>query len=195
MSSQQPAQDPVHAGKGLRARLGESGWTRTRAVLSLGMVLGLGAVGTMAAWTDQATATTGVFSTSSMQMKVDGKTSTHEFAALAQQFEYVDQTFAGNIAVENTGTQNFAWEVAGAVTDDPDGRHAGIAQNLQVTVFDGSAIGDSTCDGNDITGQARTLDVDAEPDVVCVQIGLDDYGTHDRFKIGTLGLEFTAVGQ
>ncbi|NKX08478.1 hypothetical protein GS944_16150 [Rhodococcus hoagii] len=32
-------------------------WTRTRAVLSLGMVLGLGAVGTMAAWSGSATAT------------------------------------------------------------------------------------------------------------------------------------------
>ncbi|NKU63947.1 hypothetical protein GS891_12655 [Rhodococcus hoagii] len=37
--------------------------SRTRAVASLGIVLGLGAIGTLAAWSDTATATSGVFST------------------------------------------------------------------------------------------------------------------------------------
>src|SRR5699024_763587 len=118
MSSQQPAQDPVHAGKGLRARLGESGWTRTRAVLSLGMVLGLGAVGTMAAWTDQATATTGVFSTSSMQMKVDGQGASTAVTQLAAGDLMPGSTTAAMIEVSNTGTVPFTFTATAAAQGD-----------------------------------------------------------------------------
>lgn len=68
MSSPTPTRSPVAR---LRGHLGETGWTRTRAVLSLGMVFGLGAVGTMAAWSDTATATTGMFSTSSVNVQMN----------------------------------------------------------------------------------------------------------------------------
>ena len=43
---------------------------------------GLGAVGTMAAWSDSATATTGMFSTSSVQLKVDNQRPAHQFTEL-----------------------------------------------------------------------------------------------------------------
>ncbi|NKW63306.1 hypothetical protein GS937_02055 [Rhodococcus hoagii] len=46
--------------------------SRTRAVASLGIVLGLGAIGTLAAWSDTATATSGVFSTGSVSLTLNG---------------------------------------------------------------------------------------------------------------------------
>ncbi|SNT01606.1 SipW-dependent-type signal peptide-containing protein [Rhodococcoides kyotonense] len=46
--------------------------TRVRALLSLGMVLGLGAVGTLAAWSQTATATSGVFTTGLFNVKLSG---------------------------------------------------------------------------------------------------------------------------
>ncbi|WP_027503677.1 SipW-dependent-type signal peptide-containing protein, partial [Rhodococcus sp. UNC363MFTsu5.1] len=40
---------------------------------SLGIVLGLGAIGTLAAWSDTATATSGVFSTGSIDLQLNGQ--------------------------------------------------------------------------------------------------------------------------
>lgn len=54
-------------------RMSETAWIRTRAVLSLGMVLGLGAVGTMAAWSGSTTATSGMFSTGSIRLELNGQ--------------------------------------------------------------------------------------------------------------------------
>lgn len=82
MSTEQKSGGGARLGARMRSRLGETGWIRTRAVLSLGMVLGLGAVGTMAAWSDSATATTGMFSTSSVQLKVDNQRPAHQFTEL-----------------------------------------------------------------------------------------------------------------
>ena len=82
MSTEQKSGGDARLGARVRSRLGETGWIRTRAVLSLGMVLGLGAVGTMAAWSDSATATTGMFSTSSVQLKVDNQRPAHQFTEL-----------------------------------------------------------------------------------------------------------------
>lgn len=47
-----------------------SGSGRIRAILSLGIVLGLGAVSTMAAWSDSATVKGGTFTTGTLDMKV-----------------------------------------------------------------------------------------------------------------------------
>lgn len=174
------------------ARLGQTGWTRTRAVLSVGMVLGLGAVGTMATWTDSATATSGTFSVTSMKMVVDGKTGGHQFAALNKQFTAVSQTFAGNVTVGNVGTQAFGWTVTSSVNDDPS--FAGLSSNLWVKLFDGDASPNgASCGGAEITG-ARTLTA-GQSDAVCVQVGLTAFGAANRFKIGTLGLDFVADGQ
>ncbi|MBY4129697.1 hypothetical protein HQO83_14965 [Rhodococcus fascians] len=43
---------------------------RARAIMSIGIVLGLGAVGTLAAWSDTATATSGTFTTGRLDIKV-----------------------------------------------------------------------------------------------------------------------------
>lgn len=43
---------------------------RARAFMSIGIVLGLGAVGTLAAWSDTATATSGTFTTGRLDIKV-----------------------------------------------------------------------------------------------------------------------------
>lgn len=45
---------------------------RLRALMSLGMVLGLGAMGTLAVWSTSATATSGEFVTGSVDIKLDG---------------------------------------------------------------------------------------------------------------------------
>ena len=55
---------------------------KVRATLATGVVLGLGSVGTMAAWSESVEATSGVFSTSSVNITVDGQDAI-EFASLS----------------------------------------------------------------------------------------------------------------
>lgn len=182
MSSQQPAQSPVRAVTGLHARLGESGWTRTRAVLSLGMVLGLGAVGTMAAWTDQATATTGVFSTSSMQMKVDGQGASTAVTQLAAGDLMPRSSTAAMIDVSNTGTVPFTFTATATAQGD-----AQWAQSLTLEAFAGGTVDGDKCSGgteigsttlaagseNTLIGTGQALDAEAEQPV-CLQVDVGD---------------------
>ncbi|WP_338150689.1 signal peptidase I [Rhodococcus qingshengii] len=116
MSTEQKSGGDARLGARMRSRLGETGWIRTRAVLSLGMVLGLGAVGTMAAWSDSATATTGMFSTSSVQLKVDNQRPAHQFTELKRNSMLPGQSEAGALTVQNTGTANFQWAVSATAT-------------------------------------------------------------------------------
>ncbi len=46
--------------------------TRVRALLSIGMVFGLGAVGTLAYWTDSATLAAGTFTSGTLDIKLNG---------------------------------------------------------------------------------------------------------------------------
>src|SRR5690554_712517 len=58
----------------------ESRWTRMRAVSALGMIFGLGAVGTTATWSQTVTAETGLFSTGSVDLKINGASPSFSFA-------------------------------------------------------------------------------------------------------------------
>ena len=60
--------------RGLRSR-------RTRALLSMGVVLGLGSVTTLAYWTDSATLTGGSFASGTIDLKLDGSTTTRRASA------------------------------------------------------------------------------------------------------------------
>ncbi|MCJ0901933.1 SipW-dependent-type signal peptide-containing protein [Rhodococcus sp. ARC_M6] len=189
MSNNQQSRDNARFGSGMRGRLGETGWTRARAVLSLGMVLGLGGVGTMAAWSDSATATTGVFSTSSVQMKVNDQRPTAVYAALAKSSMRLGESTAGQVKVQNTGTINFNWVVAKAFTGPAD-----LVDKLTMSVHKTGANSGGACTGAVISGAGGTLAAGAE-ETVCIQVKLaSDAGINARFKIAQLGFNFTAEG-
>lgn len=56
----------------LRSHLTGAIGVRLRAILALGMVLGLGAVGTLALWSNSAVATSGTFATGTVDVRVNG---------------------------------------------------------------------------------------------------------------------------
>ncbi|GAA4806091.1 SipW-dependent-type signal peptide-containing protein [Tomitella cavernea] len=167
----------------MRRRSHGAGWTRTRAVLSLGMVLGLGAVGTMASWTDSASATTGSFTVATsdvLEMKVDGQHPAYDFAALTASGLMPGDTTAAALQVQNTGDLDFRFTAEASATGD-----AGIAGFLAVTAYDGAVSGD-TCTGTPI-GTATGLSGSAQPlittaqavafgamQTVCLQVTLAD---------------------
>lgn len=198
MSTDQQSRGDAHLGARMRNRLGETGWTRTRAVLSLGMVLGLGAVGTMAAWSDSATATTGMFSTAAIQMKIDGQRPTASFTQLTESSMMRGQSTAGELSVENTGTIDFQWAVSASSTGS-----TALLDKLKVSLHETAANDGSTC-GGPIIGQQHVLssnpnlasgrDLTAGTSVpVCIQVTVDaNAGKDVRFKIADIGFNFTA---
>ena len=117
--------------------------SRTRAVASLGIVLGLGAIGTLAAWTDTATATSGVFSTGSVDLKLNGdpgNPTAYNFATLTKSNMMPGNSVAATLPVQNAGVGSFTYTMAAAATTSP------LAPFLKVTVSTGTSNG-TVCSG------------------------------------------------
>ncbi|WP_336793970.1 SipW-dependent-type signal peptide-containing protein [Gordonia malaquae] len=145
----------------LRGRLGETGWTRARAIASLGMVFGLGAVGTMAAWSDTATATTGMFTTNSIniQMKVNDNRPIYNFTSLKKINMARGATTSGVLEVKNTGSHPFTYVMSVDTANNGTATYgsasaAVFAQNLLVTVSKGGTKSGDTCTGGTTLGTA-----------------------------------------
>lgn len=199
MPTQQKSGGDVRLGARMRGRIGETGWNRARAVLSLGMVLGLGAVGTLAAWTDSATATTGMFSTSSILLEVDDQHPAHVFTALKRNSMMPGDSVAASLKVENAGTLNFTWAVSAVATGSP-----ALIGKLKVALHQTAANNGTTCSGPIISAAqpftpgptlatGRPLAVGTS-EQVCVKVTVDpSAGLTERFKIANLGFNFTAV--
>lgn len=172
------------AALGSRVRTALTG-TRTRAVLSLGIVVGLGAVGTLAAWTDSATATTGMFSTGSIILKLDGNRTTHAFTTLTKTGMLPGDSVAQMLPVTNNGSTNFAY-VAKVTASGP----TELASMLDVKVFAGGTANGTACSGGTAAGSAtmvtgtsvdliaaRTLAATTGTDNLCFQVSLKPTAT------------------
>ncbi|WP_412475346.1 SipW-dependent-type signal peptide-containing protein [Gordonia sp. LUNF6] len=189
MSSSNETHDRERSGSRLRGRLGDTGWTRARAIASLGMVFGLGAVGTMAAWSDTATATTGMFSTSAVniEMKLNGQRPNYAFAALSKINLARGATTAGVLPVQNTGSDDFKYTMKALVADAGTATYgsadaATFADNLTIEIRSGGTSDGSTCSGGtqilapqklsigtvDMITAARQVNVSAADDL-CIQ--------------------------
>lgn len=126
--------------------------TKIRAILSLGMALGLGAVGTLAAWSDTASATSGAFVIGSVDMKVNGGDS-YAFTTLGMTGMTPGSSKAAMLTVSNTGSL--------AVTYLAKASSPGIlAPYLRVSVHaGGSATNTSTtgtCSSTTVVGTTVT---------------------------------------
>ncbi|MCA1004677.1 SipW-dependent-type signal peptide-containing protein [Rhodococcus hoagii] len=191
-------------------RMGKSAWTRTRAVLSLGMVFGLGAVGTMAAWSSSATATTGVFSVGSIpiEMKVNDDRPNAAFTTLAATGLMPLETTAATLVVKNTGPGSFTYTAKASATGD-----AGMAGFLTLTAFSGATVAGTgnakTCSNGSNIGSttlavgtskplittARALGGSAPSETLCFQIQLSGGVTKaTNGKSATAIIEFNAIG-
>lgn len=121
---------------------------RIRALLAAGMVFGLGAVGTLAAWTDESTATA-TFSAGTLDLKLgtapEGPfTDSVALTSLDMASMYPGASKAGMISVSNSGTVPLAYTLAGTATGD-------LGAALTVSVFAGGAATNDastgTCSG------------------------------------------------
>ena len=107
---------------------------RIRALLAAGMVLGLGVVGTLAAWTDESTATA-TFSAGTLDLELgtvpEGPfTDTVALTTLDMPAMYPGVSNAGMVSVSNSGTVPLGYTLAGTATGD-------LGAALTVSVYSG----------------------------------------------------------
>ncbi|WP_458111601.1 CalY family protein [Arthrobacter sp. R1-13] len=121
---------------------------RIRALLAAGMVLGLGAVGTLAAWTDESTATA-TFSAGTLDLKLSTVpqgpfTDTVALTTLDMPAMYPGVSKAGMVSVSNSGTVPLAYTLTGAASGE-------LGAALKVSVYLGgtatNVASTGTCSG------------------------------------------------
>lgn len=164
---------------------------RLRAVLALGTVLGLGSVGTLAAWSTSTTTTSGDFVTGNVDITVNGTegTPTPTAISLTPNTFVPGQSRATIVTVRNAGSIGFDYTTAVAVTGT-------LGANLVATIRPGATIAaDGTCPGTAVvTGTARRTARGAS-DSLCVQLTLSSTApTTAQGQTGTATLTFTATG-
>ncbi|MFC8527452.1 TasA family protein [Nocardia sp. NPDC057227] len=115
---------------------------RVRALLTLGIVLGLGTAGTLAAWSDSATATSGTFSIGTLDLRVDD---TKELAlpALALTGMLPGESVAAQLTAQNRGTIPLTYTMAAST---PAGS-AALAGYLQISIHPGGAASNAAANG------------------------------------------------
>lgn len=94
---------------------------RTRAIMSIGIVLGLGAVGTLAAWSDTSSATSGAFTTGTIDIKVGDPAVDNNPTTFATTLTKTDilpgQTVSAPLQVTNSGTVGFTYTIAASTNN------------------------------------------------------------------------------
>lgn len=132
----------------------ESAWTRARAVTALGMVFGLGAVGTMAQWSQTVTAETGLFSTATIDLTINDEATSVSLPAATNLAR--GGTAAGMINLQNNGdlglTYTMDLAVATLTTQQGSagferGNAEKLRQNMTLTIREDGTLSGSTCTG------------------------------------------------
>lgn len=127
---------------------------RARAIMSIGIVLGLGAVGTLAAWSDSATATSGVFTTGSIDIKlgdpapgVDNNPNAFS-TALKNEAIVPGNVVSAPLLVRNSGTVPFNYTLSVVASN------TGIGALLNSSVFAAATCGGTAL--STVTGLGTT---------------------------------------
>ncbi|MEV0948920.1 SipW-dependent-type signal peptide-containing protein, partial [Rhodococcus sp. NPDC049939] len=157
---------------------------RPRAIASLGIVLGLGAFGTLAAWSDTATATSGVFSTGSIDLQIDGQQANpdaYAFTAWSKSGLYPGERSSAKLPIQNTGSTPLNYTVTATASSSD------MAPYMVFVLKDGEPNGESgnRCSGENLgpvvwMEKGGTVDAITEPrtlqpgesEYVCFQIRL-----------------------
>lgn len=187
---------------------------RTRALLSLGLLVGFGSIGTFAFWTDTAQVNTGSISSGKMDLQFD----TGGAAGTGTAYSRSNITWSGlapnerkafNLQVNNVGNPPFTYTATATRGATPAWTFVGTP--ITVQFFTGTAVADTTypqqdsCNGAPI-GAVQNVDgtnksVITTPrqlaaganENVCIVIGLASSATNDnQGKTGSIALDFTA---
>lgn len=126
---------------------------QVRVLLAACGVLGIGAVGTLAAWTDQSTATSGTFSTGSIDLKLGNPAVDNNPPAFRTSFTLTNMrpgdAVSSTLQVNNSGSLPFTYTISGTATNNGAGSdQLGAAMTVQI-------YAGSTCSGTVLNSPAR----------------------------------------
>ncbi|MFI8569289.1 SipW-dependent-type signal peptide-containing protein [Rhodococcus sp. NPDC078407] len=119
---------------------------RARAVMSIGIVLGLGAVGTLAAWSDTATATSGVFTTGKLDIKLGDAPGVDNDPVAFSTTLANPAIFPGDTVAAGLLVSNASGSVANAYTISVVANNADLGNRLSSSVHTGVPTGNA-CSG------------------------------------------------
>lgn len=125
--------------------------TRVRALLSIGMVFGLGAVGTLAYWTDSATLAGGTFTAGKLDIKLGTPAVDNNPPQFTTDFAMTNLQPGGPakaavVTVRNTGSVDFVYSVSGLATNTGAGVLASVL-NFKVVPGGALNVGATDCTG------------------------------------------------
>lgn len=129
-----------------------------RILLSLGMVVGVGATGTFAAWTDSVTVTGTSITAGTIDLKVNNLDTVTGYTTMNISNMVPGNTTAGVLTVKNAGTAPLKYYLD-ASTTNADGKGLGAALTAKVT-GDSAVTGSSpsaTCAGSALSGSSTAF--------------------------------------
>lgn len=155
---------------------------RLRAILSLGIVLGFGAVSTTAYWTDEARVTGGTFQAGTIDIAVGNPPVDNDPPAFTTAFAMSNMVPGSSqdapLRVTNAGTVPFTFQVDGSATNSGGGNNQ-LGAALRISVF-------GAHDGTVCTGSALVTDVPANGSLLPTQAALAVDGTRELCFRATL---------
>ncbi len=178
---------------------------RIRALLALGVVLGLGSVTTGAYWTDDATITGITISSGKLDLKVDGLDNVTGYTSLNISSMVPGQSVAAVLTVSNAGSVPFTYTATSSATN-PDTKNLAGALTMKVTGATSvtGASPTATCGGATLPGTGSTLNGDllttqrtiapGSNEKLCLQVTLPTAATSSVQDATTaVSLQLTAV--
>lgn len=146
----------------LRSHVAALRSARTRAALSLGVVLAVASTGTFAFWTDSANLTGTTFTSGTLDVKLDGTLPANDniaSATLSMTNMVPGATTAEVVTINNNGNVAFKWSLTGGL-NGTDASTFATANAMKLTILEGgskSGTGQtSTCTGGTATTVANT---------------------------------------
>ncbi|WP_067432008.1 SipW-dependent-type signal peptide-containing protein [Nocardioides jensenii] len=187
---------------------------RTRALLSLGLLVGFGSIGTYAYWSDTAVVTGGPITSGAMDLQFDTNGAVGNGAGYAKTTITwtglaPDERKAFNLTVKNVGNPPFTYLATATRGVSPTWTFTGSP--ITVQLYAGTAVADTTypqqdsCTGSPL-GTAQAVDTTNKPLIstaqeiaaggtqsICIIVGLDPAADNaNQSKTGSVSLTFTA---
>ncbi|MDQ0673705.1 putative ribosomally synthesized peptide with SipW-like signal peptide [Pseudarthrobacter siccitolerans] len=166
---------------------------RLRALLSAGMVLGLGAVGTLAAWTDESKATA-TFSAGTLDLKLkELPGGTYADSATITSLNMTDMypgvSKAAMLQVSNSGTVPLSYTLTGSAMAGLVGQGGDLGGALLVGVYSGGSASNNSATTGSCTGtRIGTADVPLNTSLIATARALAPAGTEDLCLLVSLPL-------
>jgi predicted ribosomally synthesized peptide with SipW-like signal peptide len=124
---------------------------RVRALLSLGVALGIGSVGTFASWTDDVTVTGTTFTAGTLDLQVNNA-DTYTTTSLSMSAMVPGSTSAEILTVKNNGTVPAKYTLTGGLTGaNAADFNTAAANGLLLTIRLGGTKSGTTCTGGTAT--------------------------------------------